>query len=45
MSSLLQGRDALLALQSGKVAAYFTDSPVAGYYVVQQPTLSKWSRA
>ena len=31
--------DALLALQSGKVAAYFTDSPVAGYYVVQQPTL------
>ena len=31
--------DALLALQSGKVAAYFTDSPVAGYYVVQQPDL------
>ena len=31
--------DALLALQSGKVAAYFTDSPVAGYYTVQQPTL------
>jgi polar amino acid transport system substrate-binding protein len=31
--------DALLALQSGKVSAYFTDSPVAGYYAVQQPTL------
>ncbi len=31
--------DALLALQSGKVAAYFTDSPVAGYYTVQQPDL------
>jgi polar amino acid transport system substrate-binding protein len=31
--------DALLALQSDKVAAYFTDSPVAGYYTVQQPTL------
>jgi len=31
--------DALLALQSGKVAAYFTDSPVAGYYVVQKPDL------
>jgi polar amino acid transport system substrate-binding protein len=31
--------DALLALQSGKVAAYFTDLPVAGYYVKQQPDL------
>jgi polar amino acid transport system substrate-binding protein len=31
--------DALLALQSDKVSAYFTDSPVAGYYTVQQPTL------
>jgi polar amino acid transport system substrate-binding protein len=31
--------DALLALQSSKVSAYFTDSPVAGYYTVQQPTL------
>jgi polar amino acid transport system substrate-binding protein len=30
--------DALLALQSSKVSAYFTDSPVAGYYTVQQPT-------
>jgi polar amino acid transport system substrate-binding protein len=29
--------DALLALQAGKVAAYFTDSPVAGYYVTQHP--------
>ncbi len=29
--------DALLQLQSGKVAAYMADSPVAAYYVVQQP--------
>jgi len=29
--------DALLALQTGKVEAYFTDSPVAGYYTVQNP--------
>jgi polar amino acid transport system substrate-binding protein len=29
--------DALLALQSDKVSAYFTDSPVAGYYVTQHP--------
>ena len=29
--------DALLALQSSKVAVYFTDAPVAGYYTVQQP--------
>jgi polar amino acid transport system substrate-binding protein len=27
--------DALLALQAGQVDAYFADSPVAGYYVVQ----------
>ena len=27
--------DALLALQAGQVDAYFTDSPVAGYYTVQ----------
>ncbi len=27
--------DALLALQGGQVDAYFADSPVAGYYVVQ----------
>ena len=31
--------DALLALQSNKVAVYFTDAPVAGYYTVQQPDL------
>ena len=29
--------DALQQLQSGKVVAYSTDSPVAGYYVVQHP--------
>ena len=29
--------DALLALQAKQVAAYFADSPVAGYYTVQQP--------
>ena len=29
--------DALLALQGGQVAGFFTDSPVAGYYVVQHP--------
>jgi polar amino acid transport system substrate-binding protein len=29
--------DALLALQGGQVDAYFADSPVAGYYVVQHP--------
>jgi polar amino acid transport system substrate-binding protein len=29
--------DALQQLQAGKVAAYFADSPVAGYYVVQHP--------
>ena len=29
--------DALLALQTDKVSAYFTDSPVAGYYVTQHP--------
>ncbi len=31
--------DALLQLQSGKVAAYYADSPVAAYYVVQHPDL------
>lgn len=31
--------DALLALQSGKVSTYFTDLPVAAYYVKQQPDL------
>jgi polar amino acid transport system substrate-binding protein len=29
--------DALLALQSGKVSTYFTDLPVASYYVKKQP--------
>jgi polar amino acid transport system substrate-binding protein len=29
--------DALLALQSGQVSAYFVDSPVAGYDVAQHP--------
>jgi polar amino acid transport system substrate-binding protein len=29
--------DALLALTSGQVSAYFADSPTAGYYTVQQP--------
>ena len=29
--------DALQQLQSGKVVAYFADSPVAAYYTVQQP--------
>ena len=29
--------DALLALQTSKVSAYFTDSPVAGYYITQHP--------
>jgi polar amino acid transport system substrate-binding protein len=30
--------DALLALVAGQEDAYFADSPVAGYYTVQQPT-------
>jgi polar amino acid transport system substrate-binding protein len=29
--------DALAALSSGNADAYFADSPVAGYYTVQQP--------
>ena len=29
--------DALQQLQAGKVAVYFTDSPVAAYYTVQHP--------
>lgn len=29
--------DALQQLQTGKVAAYFTDSPVAGFYVTENP--------
>lgn len=35
--------DALLALQSGQVDAYFADSPVAGYYTVQKPDLFELS--
>ncbi len=35
--------DALLALQTGKVDAYFADSPVAGYYTVQHPDLFQLS--
>jgi polar amino acid transport system substrate-binding protein len=31
--------DALQQLQANKVAAYFTDSPVAAYYTVQHPDL------
>jgi polar amino acid transport system substrate-binding protein len=31
--------DALQQLQSGKVAVYFADTPVAGYYTVQHPDL------
>src|SRR5260370_42421945 len=29
--------DALQQLQAGKVAVYFADSPVAGYYTIQHP--------
>jgi len=35
--------DALLALQTGKVDAYFADSPVAGYYTVLKPDLFQLS--
>ena len=35
--SFAHDNDALLALQTGKADAYFTDSPVAGYYTVQSP--------
>ena len=31
--------DALQQLQANKVVVYFTDSPVAGYYIVQHPDL------
>jgi polar amino acid transport system substrate-binding protein len=37
MQQFQKDTDALLALSSGQVAAYFADSPVAGYYTVQQP--------
>jgi polar amino acid transport system substrate-binding protein len=37
VTSFAKDTDALLALQTGKVDAYFADSPVAGYYTVQHP--------
>lgn len=37
MQEFQKDTDALLALSSGQVVAYFADSPVAGYYTVQQP--------
>jgi polar amino acid transport system substrate-binding protein len=37
MQQFEKDTDALLALSSGQVDAYFADSPVAGYYTVQQP--------
>ena len=37
MQQFQKDSDALLALSSGQVVAYFADSPVAGYYTVQQP--------
>jgi len=35
VTTFAKDTDALLALQTGKVDAYFADSPVAGYYAVQ----------
>jgi polar amino acid transport system substrate-binding protein len=37
MNEFEKDTDALLALSAGQVEAYFADSPVAGYYTVQQP--------
>jgi polar amino acid transport system substrate-binding protein len=37
VTTFAKDSDALLALQTGKVDAYFADSPVAGYYTVQHP--------
>lgn len=37
MQEFQKDTDALLALASNTVDAYFADSPVAGYYVVNQP--------
>ena len=37
VKSYAKDSDALLALQTGKVDAYFADSPVAGYYTVEHP--------
>lgn len=39
VKSFAHDSDALLSLQSNKVSAYFTDLPVAAYYVKQQPDL------
>ena len=43
VKSYAKDSDALLALQTGKVDAYFADSPVAGYYTVQHPDLFQLS--
>jgi polar amino acid transport system substrate-binding protein len=37
MQEFQKDDQALLALSSGQVAAYFADSPIAGYYAAQQP--------
>jgi polar amino acid transport system substrate-binding protein len=37
MQQFQKDTEALLALSAGTVDAYFADSPVAGYYTVQQP--------
>jgi polar amino acid transport system substrate-binding protein len=37
MQQFQKDTDALLALSAGQVVAYFADSPVAGFYAVQQP--------
>jgi polar amino acid transport system substrate-binding protein len=39
VTSFAKDSDALLALQTNKVDAYFADSPVAGYYTVQHAAL------
>jgi polar amino acid transport system substrate-binding protein len=37
MQEFQKDDQALLALSSGQVVAYFADSPIAGYYATQQP--------
>jgi polar amino acid transport system substrate-binding protein len=37
MQEFQKDDQALLALSSGQVVAYFADSPIAGYYAAQQP--------
>jgi polar amino acid transport system substrate-binding protein len=37
VKTFTKDNDALLALQTAKVDAYFADSPVAGFYTVQSP--------